>query len=133
MSKQFPARHGDAPREVAQRTPDGRAGDVFRRTFTIQARSHTMGLPGDHWSHTSRFTEVVADAVRRGLHPKSAVRFESESAHPNDPKSVDLVYAVDVVPASVDTDSGSTVSPSDYAVGGRMAVAPDHDPEIPAG
>jgi hypothetical protein len=124
VSKQFPARDGDSAGEVAQRTPDGQPGDVFRRVFTIHLRSHTMGLPSDHWSHFSRFTETVADATRRGLHPKGQAWFESEALHPNDPKSVDLTYAVRVVPASVDTDAAGTTTPAGYGLVG------EHGPEI---
>lgn len=112
MSRQFPSLHGDPDGEVAQRSPDGGVGDVFRRVFTVPDRSHTPGLPIDHESHLSRLTETVADAVRRGLHPKGDPEFDGETPHPTAPNNTNLTYSVHVVPAAVDNDPTTTATPA---------------------
>jgi hypothetical protein len=48
--------------------------------------------------------------MMRGLHPKSKAAFEGVRETPQRGSSL-LVYAVDVVPAGLDDDPGTTVTP----------------------
>lgn len=109
---QFPSLDGDQPREVAQRQPADNDEGYYHRTFTVHNRAHTPNLPDDHPWHEQNAVEVIADAIRRGLHPKGGVELVGERPHPTDPNSTDVEYRVPVVPAIVDHDQTTTVTPS---------------------
>jgi hypothetical protein len=75
-------------------------------------RDFTRGQSADHSWHEANAVEVVSDAIRRGLHPKGAVELVGESPHPSDPSSTNIEYRVPVVPAIMDHDQATTVTPS---------------------
>lgn len=112
---QFPSLDGDQPGEVAQRQPEDNDEGFFHKVFTVHNRAHTPGLAADHWWHIQNAVEVVSDAIRRGLHPKGDVELVGERSHPTDPNTTDVVYRVPVVPAIVDHDQTTTLTPAEVA------------------
>lgn len=110
---QFPSLDGDPGAEVNQRTAeDNSTGDVFRKVFTVHNRSHTLGLPKDHWVHWQNAVAVLQDAIQRGLHPKGVPVLVDEQPHPTAPGNTNLTYEVPVTPAVSDTEPHTTVTPS---------------------
>jgi hypothetical protein len=117
---QHPALDGDVQGEIDHRTADpsdepGR----FRKVF------HLGGLGfgrHDHPAHLANAAEVLGDAIRRGLHPKGDVHLVDAVEH-DEPRSqrTALTYEVDVVPAVVDTDAASTLTPNDVALAAAAA------------
>lgn len=109
QSGQFPALAGDHQGEIEQRAPQTGAQGQFTRTFSVGQ----LGIGPGHWMHVSNAVAVATDAIQRGLHPHGDVHLVDAVEH-DEPRSkyTDLTYAVDVVPASVDTDSASVLTPS---------------------
>ena len=100
----------------------GRRGRALRVTLLNRVLDHPM--------HLRNAVAVIQDAVQRGLHPKGDVVLAEQSEH-DEPRSkfTDLTYVVPVVPAIVDTDAASTVTPQDIAA--SVAVASAADPTQP--
>jgi hypothetical protein len=110
---QFPSLDGDPESEVNQRTAENNStGSVFRKVFTVHNRSHTLGLPKDHWVHWQNAVAVLQEAIQRGLHPKGAPVLVDEQPHPTAPGNTNLTYEVPVTPAVSDTEPHTTVTPS---------------------
>lgn len=131
---QFPSLDGDQAGEVAQRQPADNGEGFFHKIFTVHNRAHTPDLPHEHWWHRQNAVEVVSDAIRRGLHPKGEVEVVGESAHPSDPDTTNVEYRVPVVPAIVDHDQTTTVTPGATAAdqGGPDEDADEQeDPDAP--
>lgn len=112
---QHPALDGDVQGEIDHRTADpaGTPGR-FRKVF------HLSGLGwarADHPVHLANAGEVLGDALRRGLHPKGDVHLVDTAEHDERrSQHTALTYEVDVVPAVVDDDAESTLTPHDVAM-----------------
>jgi hypothetical protein len=115
---QHPALDGDVQGEIDHRTadPSGEVG-VFTRVFHLSGLGHGRY---DSPVHLANATEVLGDAIRRGLHPKGDVHLIDVTEH-DEPRSqhTALTYAVDVIPAVIDTDAASTVTPHDVALAAK--------------
>lgn len=137
VTAQFPALEGSsegAGREVRQRTSDSDSdGTRFTKEFRI------FGSPpanGDE-RHRVNAAAVVQDAMQRGLHPRGDVylTYIHETDEPLNPTGVRrrhdtvLRYEVDVIPASVDTHTVDTTTPTviyQAARGGDVDDGPDN-------
>lgn len=112
---QHPALDGNIQAEIDHRTADpaGTPGR-FRKVF------HLSGLGWarpDHPVHLTNAAEVLGDAIRRGLHPKGDVHLvDAEEHDERRSRHTALTYEVDVVPAIVDDDVNSTLTPHDVAL-----------------
>jgi hypothetical protein len=109
VTEQHPALEGDVQGEIEHRTPEPTDDGVFTKTFSVGA----IGIADDHPWHLANAGAVVQEAIQRGLHPKGDVMLVASQEHDRGPRSkwTDLTYQVPVVPAIVDTDAGSTVTP----------------------
>jgi hypothetical protein len=114
VTVQHPALGGDVQGEIDHRTAD-RADEPgrFSRVFHLGGLGYGRH---DHPVHLANASETLGDAIRRGLHPKGDVHLvdASEVDEPRE-KYTSLTYAVDVVPAVIDHDAASTVTPHDIA------------------
>lgn len=111
---QHPALGGDIQGEIDHRTADpGDEPGRYSRIFHLGGLGY--GRP-DHPAHLRNAAEVLGDATRRGLHPKGDVHLVdvTEVDEPRE-KWTALTYAVDVVPAVIDRDPASTVTPHDIS------------------
>lgn len=111
VTVQHPALGGDIQGEIEHRTADPAAAPGrYCRVFTVGM----VGIPDGHPLHLANMAETLADATRRGLHPKGAVELtvSAETRSRRGSYTV-LAYEVDVVPAVVDHDAASTVTPRD--------------------
>ena len=120
---QHPALDGDIQGEIQHRTPEPTGENVFTKTFSVGV----IGIPDDHPMHLANAGGVIQEAVQRGLHPKGDVMLVAAEEHDLGPRSkfTNLTYEVQVVPAIVDDDAGSTVTQRMIA----EAVAARHDAE----
>ncbi len=119
VAEQFPAVDGtdEGKRaEVQKRQPDSDDGDRFEKVFAVGR----VGIADDDPIHRQNAVAVVQEAIQRGLHPRGDVYLidavevdERNAPGPSRVQQTDLRYAVDVVPASVDTDAEDTTTPSD--------------------
>lgn len=137
---QHPALDGDIQGEIEHRTPEPTGDGVFTKTFSVGV----IGLPDDHPIHLANAGGVIQDAIQRGLHPKGDVMLVASEEHDDGRRSqyTNLTYQVPVVPAVVDTDAASTVTPqmiAEEAAERRQsqeaAVVGENGPEpvLPAG
>lgn len=114
VTVQHPALAGDVQGEIDHRTADPAAEPGrFSRVFHLGGLGYANP---DHPVHRLNAAEVLGDAIRRGLHPKSDVDLV-DVAETDEPRSkiTALTYAVDVVPAIIDHDAASTLTPRDLA------------------
>lgn len=118
---QFPSLDGDVHGEVAQRSADGSHESWFKKVFSVLNRSHTLGLSVDHVTHQANAAATLQDALQRGMHPKGPVELVGEESHPSDPATTNVTYAVPVVPAVIDHENHTTVTPS---VAAAVAAVP---------
>lgn len=111
---QHPALGGDIQGEIDHRTADpGDEPGRFSRIFHLGGLGY--GRP-DHPVHRRNAAEVLGDAIRRGLHPKGDVHLvDVTETDERRNRTTSLTYAVDVVPAIVDHDAASTLTPRDLA------------------
>lgn len=132
---QHPALDGDIQGEIEHRTPEPTDDGVFTKTFSVGA----IGIADDHPMHLANAGGVVQEAIQRGLHPKGDVMLVASEEHDYGRRHryTDLTYQVPVVPAIVDTDAGSTVTPRVIAeaVAARReaegsAIVGEHGPEL---
>lgn len=121
VTVQHPALGGDVQGEIDHRTADpGDRRGFFRRVFHLGG----AGYGADHPAHTHNAAEVVADATRRGLHPKGPVRLVgSDVLEEKRSQTTALTYEVPVVPAVIDHDAASTVTTRD------VELIDEHGPE----
>lgn len=120
VTAQFPALDGTTDglhAEVAQRSPDGSTENRFEKVFSIGR----IGITTDDPVHRQNALGVVQEAVQRGLHPRGDV-FLVDMAETDEPlnasgsrrrQHTDLRYAVEVIPASIDTTPEDTTTPTD--------------------
>jgi hypothetical protein len=120
VTAQFPALDGTDEglhAEVAKRSPDGSDGNRFEKVFSVGR----LGITAEDSCHRQHAIGVVQEAVQRGLHPRGDV-FLVDAVETDEPlnasgsrrkQHTDLRYAVEVVPASVDTKPVETTTPTD--------------------
>lgn len=107
---QFPSLAGDPQAEVAQRQAGDGSGERFLKTFVVSGK-----IAEDHPMHEANSRRVLEEALQRGLHPKGQVDlvdtrvFEHPERFWRDYTELD--YAVDVVPAVIDHEAHTTVTP----------------------
>lgn len=110
-AEQHPALAGDAAAEVAVRSADGSEGTTFRKTFVLGG-----AFPAeDHPQHEANVVGVLQEALHRGLHPKCDPKLvEVTATEPNRRGQVSTycTYEVPVVPAVIDDEAHTTVTPS---------------------
>lgn len=122
LTEQFPAVDGTEAglhAEVAQRSSDGSDGDTFYKVVSVSGAT----IPDDHPMHRANAVGVLQEAIQRGLHPRGDVYLVDKTAH-DEPLNAsgtrrsqwtDLRYAVQVIPASIDTEPGLSTTPRDVA------------------
>jgi hypothetical protein len=110
-TEQHPALAGDVAGEVAARSADGSDGTTFRKVFVLAG-----DFPkGDHPQHDANCLGVLQEALHRGLHPKGQPTLTAVTTTvPNRRGQVSTycTYEVPVVPAVIDDEAHTTVSPS---------------------
>lgn len=120
VTEQFPAVDGTEEglhTEVAQRAVDGADEDMWHKVFRVGR----IGVTEDDPIHRQNAVAVVQEAVQRGLHPRGDVYLVAieETDEPLNAsgsrrmRHTDLRYAVQVVPASIDTEPGETTTAQD--------------------
>lgn len=109
VTVQHPALGGDVQGEIDHRTTDPAAElGRYSRMFTVGV----VGIPTGHPLHLANAAETLGDAIRRGLHPKGDVHLVDAVEHADRRGGhTTLTYAVDVVPAVIDRDAPSTLTP----------------------
>ena len=120
--------------EVALRSPDGPGEDdnSFRKVFVCQGEGFDRD---DHPSHNANKAHVLEEAIQRGLHPKGEPELTDAFVQSTNRRGVstwEVVYEVEVVPASVDDAPPSdTVSPRAFieGLGGTTNPDPAEDDE----
>lgn len=120
VTAQFPAVDGTDEgwrAEIVKRSPDGSDGERFEKVFSIGR----IGVTEDDPVHRQNALGVAQEAVQRGLHPRGDV-YLVDMAETDEPlnasgsrrrQHTDLRYAVDVIPASIDTTPEDTTTPTD--------------------
>lgn len=111
ITVQHPALRGDTQGEIDHRTADPAASlGRYSRTFVVGM----LGIPTDHPMHLANAAEVLGDAIRRGLHPKGDVHLVDVVEHAGRRGGhSDLTYEVEAVPAVIDREPESTLTPRD--------------------
>lgn len=104
-----PALAGAPEVEIATRTADRtQAEDTrFRKRYVVLAEAYQ---PETDTIHARNKVATLNEAINRGLHPQEEATFDGVEPHP-DGVSVYLDYSVEVVPAIVDGDAPSAVTP----------------------
>lgn len=122
LTDQFPAVDGTVAglhAEVAQRSADGSDGDTYFKVVSVAGST----IPDDHPMHRANAGGVLQEAIQRGLHPRGDVYLVDKVVH-DDPLNAsgtrrsqytDLRYAVQVIPASIDTEPELATLPRDVA------------------
>lgn len=111
--EQFPAQKGHVDEEIAKRSPDSeeRREDRFQKSFVHQKNPTNA----DSWDiaelHDQNYNGVLQEAINMGLHPRGTVSFDRSEDEP-DGKSIRLDYSVEVIPSSIDTKPGETMTPT---------------------
>lgn len=107
--EQFPSLHGQPEVEVEARSADGAEGTSYRKTFVLLGT-----FPEGHPAHEDNARHTLEEAIQRGLHPKGEARLVDTKEVPEvrDLVSSELTYEVEVVPAAVDDEAPTTVTPS---------------------
>jgi hypothetical protein len=110
--EQHPALAGDVAVEVEERSADGSTGRGYRKTFVVAGPDE---IPHDHPCHEDNRVRTLEEAVQRGLHPKGEARLVSREVVERPRRgmvSTACTYEVDVLPAVIDTEAYTTVTPS---------------------
>lgn len=111
-NEQFPAVGGDVEREIEKRSADGANGNRFRKVHVASGSGYDS--PG-HPAHDRNKAHLLEEAIQRGLHPKGEpelVDAYQQTVTRRGQETWEVVYEVDVKPASVDEEPPSdTVSP----------------------
>jgi hypothetical protein len=120
VTAQFPAVDGTVEGrrvEIVKRSPDGSDGERFEKVFSVGRIGVTEGDP----IHRQNALGVAQEAVQRGLHPCGDV-YLVDMVETDEPlnasgsrrrRHTDLRYAVEVIPASIDTTPEDTTTPTD--------------------
>ena len=107
-SLQFPAQHGHPEVEVAKRHADGHEGNKFTKVFRI------MGVDRlNEQAQEEHRAAVLSEAINLGLHPKAEPVYEGAQEYERyrDTVTTDHTFTVEVVPASIDHEPGTTFVP----------------------
>jgi len=130
VSEQHPALDGESEKEIARRSPDGAEGHFWLRELV-----HRI-LPGYHFDpdtmdHTANLAGAAQAAIQAGVHPKGEPFLAGVRPHETAPANVILTYAVPVVPAVIDKDPDSTVTPTQITLAAQAQQDPPQVPQVP--
>jgi hypothetical protein len=104
--------HGDPEGEVANRSADGSDGMTFRKVFVVAGPAE---IPSDHPCHEDNAVRALEEALQRGLHPRGKAALVGTEVVDRDRRGVvttACTYAVEVVPAVIDTEAHKTSTPA---------------------
>lgn len=133
MTDQFPALNDEPETEVAQRSPDGSDGLVHKKIIRGQISLEVAQNPESPVHHDNKLA-VLQEALQRGLHPKEEPVLESAEVfcvNRRGVETVDMTYAVECEPASVDPGHPeTTVEPAELLDELGGTTRPDEDPTV---